>query len=225
MSTEQNAVIATTDNFVSPARKEGALTYEAVYDEFIVWFACPKAERKAALGAETMIQFAEKHQVSERTLTNWKKRADFIPRVRDLRKTWGQERVGEVLDAVYKASVKGNPLAQKLYLQYVDEFSEKTELELKNQAPTFSVDDVRFIIEQLPEPLKSKHYGYIRELLDDATSVNRARLAAANGGELRPETPIRRAPDHHAPDVRKPTAHAVARRHSTGLRADMVGEV
>ena len=88
-----------------------------VYTEFILWFAMPPAER-AKLGIKNQGQFADYYKVSPNTLSRWKDRMDFETRVDKIQMMWGKEKTADVIQGIYRAAVKGNPMSQLLWLQY-----------------------------------------------------------------------------------------------------------
>jgi hypothetical protein len=136
------------------------------------------------LGIETQKQFSEYNKISEQTLSNWADRPEFMPRVKSLWKKWGQGRTPTVIAAIYKSATSGGkeaPQAQKLWMQVIEDFSERTRAITDTKKVELGVGDIRYLIEQLPEELKEKHYGYLRELTEDINS-------ARNAGEIDDET-------------------------------------
>lgn len=194
-----------------------------LYDEYIRWYALP-LEAKKEIGMVTQSAFADHYKIAFNTTTAWKRRPDFIAKVRALRQDWGFERTGDVLNGMYKAAVKGNPNSQKLWLQYFEDFTEKSEQTNVNRVE-IGVNDIRFIIEQLPEPLKSKHYANLRDLLDDADAVRNAREIEDSAGAAGPTQALPGQADNLPPDVPATEAGAVAEGDTAGVREDMEREV
>lgn len=194
------------------------------YQEFILWFAMPTVERMK-LGIDTQKAFAEYYMVNETTLGRWKDRPDFLPRVDAIQMKWGQEKTSDVIQAVYKSAIKGNPMSQLLWLQYFKGFSaKKKEEEAQEVKKEFGVGDIRFLIEQLPDDLKQKHYGYLRELLDDASAHRNTDGAQDSGWTTRPTLAISDETDNNAQVVSDGAANALAESNSAGLRCYMVRE-
>lgn len=188
-----------------------------VYQEFVLWTAMPSIEKRR-LGLESQKAFAEYHNISENSLSNWKQRADFEPRVDAILKMWSVGKTPDVVHGIYAAAVKGNPMSQMLWLKYFKGFSEKSEVTVTNKVEV-GVNDIRHLIELLPEPLKSKHYANLRELLDDSVAVRDARSVEDGHWTARPADPISDEADHDAQDVPEPKGYEVAESHPTGVRA------
>ncbi len=176
------------------------------------------------MGIEDQKQFATIYKVAEQTLSVWKDRTDFEPRVRALVKKWAFGKTPTVVQSIYRSAVRGNDKSQKLWMQVFEGFTEKTEnTEVKKVE--VGVNDIRFLIDALPEPLKSKHYANLRELLDDANSVRNARLVEDNYWNERPAESVHITPDNDAPDVPGNRTDAVALRHSECVCEDMEWQV
>ncbi len=136
-----------------------------IYREFVLWTAMPYKE-KIALGIETQSQFAEYYKVHLNTTTAWKQRPDFEDRVDAILKMWSIDKTPSVIHAIYSTAVKGNPTSQLLWLQYFKKFNPKKE-ETKSKGPVLSIGDIRYAINLLPDHLKEKNYGYLREITED----------------------------------------------------------
>ncbi len=190
-----------------------------LYTEFILWTAMPSEEKKK-LGLEWQMDFAKHHNVEESTLSRWKRRADFEVRVDAILKMWGADKTPDVVHAIYKTALKGNPLSQKLYLQYFKGFSEKTEVQHTAKVEV-GVNDIRFIIDGLPEPERSKFHGYIREIVDYANAVKNARELDETVWDEQPAESVLDEADHDAQDISEQGANELAARYSRSVCADM----
>ncbi len=93
------------------------------YYLFVRWIATPEVFRTP----KTQGQFSDLHKVGHDTLARWKKDPNFWEDVKRFVMEWSKEKTPDVVAALYVKSVKGNPLAIKLWLQYIEGFSEKTE--------------------------------------------------------------------------------------------------
>lgn len=196
-----------------------------VYKEFILWTAMPHAE-KVRLGLERQHQFCDHYKIHITTPSRWKQRPDFEQRVDAILKMWATDKTPDVVHAIYRAAVKGNPMSQLLWLQYFKKFSPKQEVE-HVQKVEIGVNDIRYLIHSLPEPLRSEHYANFRKLIDDA---QRLRFAGQLEDSTIPDTArsekgISDEADNDAYDVSGQRAHAVAKRYPFSLRANMVGEI
>lgn len=209
-------------------KSESALKKQDVYEEFVLWFALPRLE-KIKLGIETQGDFCEHNKIGINTPTHWKTLPDFQARVRDLRQKWGGERTSDVLQGIYLAAMKGNPMSQLLWLQFFEGFAPKSGIE-HTEKVELSVHDIRFIIDQLPEPIRSQNYERLTAIIADATAFEHARRNAREGeisaGRDESAGSVHNQTDHVAPDVpdEKPT-HAVAEGNPRRIRNDVVAEV
>lgn len=205
------------------------------YDEFVLWYAMPGHE-KVKYGVETQEQFADMHGINRRTLTRWKNRTDFRKRIKELRDEWGKSRTSDIIAAIYKSAIKGNPLSQKLWLQYFEDFEEKSQQTHKVEHVEITANDIRFLIEALPEPMKTYHYANLRQLLDDSAAHANARLIDEQTllahDELEesdraegPESGVSGEADNHAPNVPNLTAYEVAAGHPRRLCCSVEREV
>jgi len=182
------------------------------YEEFILWYATP-FKVKEKMGLETQKSFAEFYKLNQHTLSVWKERPEFEVRVRHFRKKWAFEKTMDVIQGMYHSAVKGNPLSQKLWMQVFEDFSEKSETtEIKKVE--VGVNDIRFLIDALPEPMKTKHYDNLRELLDDASAIRNARLVESNRWDERPTETIPNETDQDAYSISSDGANAMAGRHT-----------
>lgn len=222
--TTNNNKITNSDNFQFPSRARG-LKNKTLFDEFIFWYALPKPE-KINLGIETQRQFADYNKISERTLTTWIDRPEFMPAVKALWKKWGKFRTPTVVAAIYKSAVGGGkeaPQAQKLWMQVIEDFTEKTE-NTETKKVELGIGDIRYMIEQLPEELRKKHYGYLREITEDIVAYRNAREDEGDNWNERPPLAIPDEADNDAqsiPDTQRPDV--VARRYTKSVCTDMVG--
>jgi hypothetical protein len=195
-----------------------------VYRQYVLWTAMHPLEKRD-LGIETQKAFAEYYDVNEGTLSVWKTRKDFEPQVDEILQQISVGKTPAVIQGIYQAAVKGNPMSQLLWLQYFKKFNPKTEVVHTNKYE-LSTGDIRFIIEQLPDELKFKYYGYLREIIDTAQALRRAgQLSDRDAPDAQPETVVPDEADHDARDVPGEKADEVAPRYQSCVRADMVGEV
>lgn len=204
----QKQIIQTTQirsknsNLIPNARKASE------FEEFCLWYAMPYAAKKE-MRMEKQKEFAEAFNVDPATLSIWKSRAEFIARVNYLRNQWAHEKSMDVIDGIYRAAVKGNPHSQKLWAQMFMGFTEKTEVK-ETKAVEISTNDIRHLIEQLPDNLKEKHYGNLRELLDDASAVANARDVENRSWTTRPQAIVSNEADNNAQNIPSRATYGVA---------------
>lgn len=189
------------------------------YEEFIRWSAMPHEERKLK-GLRTQAEFCQRYDLNVNTPTRWKERPDFRTRVRDLRDKWAFDKTQEVIEGIRIAAVGGNAMSQLLWLQYFEGFDPKKQQE-KQEKVEISVGDIRFLIEALPEPLKSEHYANLRKLLDDSTAHANAREVENSDRAEGPESGVQGEANNDAPHVSVTEANAVAESDQVSVRADM----
>lgn len=196
----------------------------STFEEFILWSALPRKEQ-IAFGIETQKEFAAHYEVREATLSAWKDRPEYRMRVRALRDKWAFDKTGRVIEAIYKTALGGNPFSQKLWLQVFEGFSEKTETK-ETKRVELGINDIRFIIESLPEPLRSEHHANIRKLINDSMSL---RHAGRIENVVRPATTIegdlQERSDIDAQVVSNKGSNEVATRHTERVSSDMGRQV
>lgn len=111
--------------------------------------------------------FAVKYGVHENTLTQWKKRKDFISSVDIKRKEWGLDKVPNVLAALYTRCIKyGMAYDVETYLAYYANWN-RTQV-IKNVTDKFDVDDLRSIIQELPESKQKDAYTTLADIITQA---------------------------------------------------------
>lgn len=185
----------------------------------------PPVER-VKLGIENQKDFAEYYGVEESTLSRWKQRPDFEERMDKILRMWAIDKTPDVVQGIYRAAIKGNPASQLLWLQYFKKFNPKQEIEHTQKIKVeLAENDIRRLIEILPENLKIKHYGYLRELLDDASAYRSAQQSEDSRWTERPALAVPVEADNDAPDLPEPKAGPVPQSHPHSLRANMVGEL
>lgn len=191
-----------------------------IYREFILWTAMPNSE-KIKLGIERQEDFCEYYKIGHNTPTRWKERADFESRVDAILKMWSTDKTPDVVHSIYRSAVKGNPMSQMLWLQYFKKFNPRAEPEEEKKV-VLSPADIRYAIEQLPEQLRQKHYGYLRELTEDISAIRNAKLIEDDHWNARPEETVPVETDSDAQNISSNGTNAVAPRYPTSVCADLV---
>lgn len=124
---------------MSKKSKKGTLKNPDKYRKFVIWMATPEPFRVYRFGKkevliDTQQKFAQMFRIGEDTLSHWKhNQPNFWKDVDAVRQSWGKERTANVLATLYKficapGEKKEFVPAVKLWLQYVEEWREKTEL-------------------------------------------------------------------------------------------------
>lgn len=192
-----------------------------IYREFILWTAMPYAE-KEKLGLENQGDFCEYYKIDKNTPTRWKQRPDFEDRVDKILKMWATDKTPDVVHSIYRSAVKGNPMSQMLWLQYFKKFNPKAPPEEEKKA-MLAPGDIRYMIEQLPEPIKTKHYGYLRELAEDIAYVRSTGGIDDDNWSERPKDAVLVETDHDAQDVPdSKRANEMATRYPECVCSDLV---
>ena len=138
---------------------------EDPYRQFIRWSALTPEER-AWYGIETQEQFCKAYQVADiRTLTAWSEREGFAELVSAMREQWMLAKNGDVLGGIYTSALNGDHRSQKLWLDLTSGIEKKRGAAKKSYA---SADDIRFIIDSLPEGAQDRNYARLRDILTDA---------------------------------------------------------
>lgn len=75
---------------------------------------------------------------------------------------------------LHKGITEGDPTIMRLIWNYLDGMPLQG-IELRSKVEV-SIDDIRFLIDALPEPLRLKHYANLRELLDDSARLQSGTL-------------------------------------------------
>lgn len=113
-----------TPNYSKKEADLSGLKHPSEYLEFIHWIATPDEFREP----KTQRELAEKFGVGEDVLSDWKKRDGFWEEVKRKIRSWGQDKMPDILDALYREITKTGRAAEvKLWLQYVEGWSEKVE--------------------------------------------------------------------------------------------------
>lgn len=195
-----------------------------IYREFVLWTAMPYKE-KERLGLETQEAFIAYYKIGANTPTRWKQRPDFEGRVDAILKMWSTDKTPDVVHSIYRSAVKGNPMSQMLWLQYFKKFNPKKE-DTDEKKVVLTPADIRHMIEILPDELKQKHYGYLRELGEDIVAYRNARGDTDDDWDSRPEETVPDEADNDAQDISyEEQSDAVAKSYTPSVCADMVYEV
>lgn len=213
--------------------------FQAVYEAFVWWYALPRHERPNYLnkGMERLVDFARAYDVGETTLWRWSNKPSFQNRVKEIWKTTAKGNTPDVVRSIYLSAIGGGkeaPQAQKLWMQVVEDWNERSELAVEETKKlVISVNDVRFLIEALPEQLKQKHYANLRELLDDNAAhgnsgnidrqvIELAEKSENSGGDDGLENSIPGQTDHNAQDVQNEPTDELAKSNTSGLCCNLV---
>lgn len=115
----------------------------AEYYRFVAWSSTPRLYRDP----KTIEALAEEMGVSRQTLHAWKNEANFAEDVHRALMAWSKDLTPDVVGAIYHTARAGNPQAQKLWLQFVEQFAERREDKRVIDVP----QDLRGLLLQLHE--------------------------------------------------------------------------
>lgn len=131
-----------------------------IYSAFVQWSAFPRREIDGVF-IEDQNHFAKHFGVSKDTLSLWKKRPEYGMLVDKKHRDWAFDKDPDIYYSIYKNAIKGNASSQRLWMKLFHGFGQK-----KETLPELSVNDIRFMINVLPEKLHNKYYTFLRQLLD-----------------------------------------------------------
>lgn len=137
------------------------------YLQFCDWYAAPLKTRDDIWGAKTQQEFSAKFDVSQKTLSQWKKRPEFYRMVNDHRQQHAQDRFTEVFEGLIIGAKKGYADNVELYLNYFEGWHKSQILEVRNKVD-LQLGDIRRIIEVLPKEQQHEFYTTIARLLHAA---------------------------------------------------------
>jgi hypothetical protein len=162
-------------------RVDTSVYKEDVFKKFVLFFSLPDPEKCQMFGVEkdpitgkvkvpTQQDFALKYGLAFETLSRWKNRKDFMDAVNMVRRQWGRERTSNVMASLYNRCLKyGMAYDIETYLAYFDNWS-RTQV-VKHVQEKFDVDDIRTIINSLPEGAQKDAYEKLGQVIAIAESV------------------------------------------------------
>ena len=143
---------------------------QTVYDRFVEWIALTTKDRKK-LGVSTQRDFAKKYGMHETTLTGWKKREDFGQLKQEAQVSRLQNDTSDVLEGLKNRCVKyGMAYDVELFLLYVEKWDRKHVLEILGEIK-LGDNDIRTIIDLLPEAKQKTFYDTLTNLIAEAQSA------------------------------------------------------
>jgi hypothetical protein len=144
------------------------------YEQFVLWSALTPEERSWR-GIQTREQFCKTYGVpSLRLLDSWAQRADFEQRVAALREDWILSKTGDLLGEIYSAARGGDFKSQRLWLDHARRIKEKRDA-AGPKPNMLSPDDVRHVIDMLPEGMRERNYWRLQSIRDDVALYEQER--------------------------------------------------
>jgi hypothetical protein len=147
-----------------------------IYGRFIEWIALTHEER-AKMGLRFAGDFAQKYGVRPSTLSDWQKRPEFLDLKREAQILKLQLETSDVLDGLKKRCIKyGMAYDVELFLLYVEKWDRKHVLEILGEVK-LGDNDIRTLVDLLPEAKQKKFYDVLTELIAEAESARVANTA------------------------------------------------
>jgi len=117
--------------------------------EYIRFTGTPRAFRDKDWGYNTDGEFAKHFKLNPCTLTEWRKEPEFWNEVRDRLRILLKDKIPDVMAGVYKKIIKDGSAAEaKFFMQWVDDWKEKSEVNIHYAALKDLQDANRRIIEE-----------------------------------------------------------------------------
>lgn len=124
---------------------------KAEYLEFVRFTALPRVYRDQDFGFNTDEAFTKHRKLSSATIYEWKKSESFWSEVAKTKDRWGRSHTPDVLFALLRTILKEGRAAEvKLWLQFFENFSEKSDTTFDVQRETLKSiqDNTRTLILQ-----------------------------------------------------------------------------
>src|SRR3990167_7476490 len=127
--------------------REPYLLRPEVYEAFCEWSAKPTPLKEE----KTNKQFAVKWGIRPETLTRWKRKQEFWTKVAEWRMEWARDKTSDVIHGLFKrASTRGEAAEVKLWMQVIEDWSEK----VTPTAPNITVIGIRGLSPDILDKLK-----------------------------------------------------------------------
>lgn len=166
------------ESFVHPDKVE-------IYRTFVEFESLPDPDKAEMMGIPlikdgpdkgryeripTQGDFARKYGVHQNTLSNWKAKPEFINAVDAKRGNWGEDRLSNVMAALYRRCVRyGFASDVELYLAYYKQWDRKQVI--KHITEKFADDDIRAILSVLPKEKQDEFYALLAGIISDAETL------------------------------------------------------
>jgi tRNA splicing endonuclease len=141
-----------------------------LFDIFAQWMALPIDDRKT-LGIVTLGDFVERYKVDRKTLYNWRQKPEFQALKRQHLRQWAQELTPHVIKSLFKRTLRqdfANPKDTELWLQYIEDFNPKQEVNHTVEGQGFTEAHIKILISYLPENEQREFYDTITKLIERA---------------------------------------------------------
>lgn len=115
------------------------------YAEFL---ALPNVMRQTAFGFTTQKAFAEKFNITEKTLWVWKSDKEVIKHMRKMTRTYASDGVPEVVNTMKTQAIEGDEKSAKLYLEFLGELIKRSEVGFTNEKMEEVIEGIILIIKR-----------------------------------------------------------------------------
>jgi len=133
--------------------KDNAFEGMSTKDALAYWIALPMQHRNP----DTQKKLASVLQVSEERLSQIKREPEFQQQVMEYRKTFFKQFTSDIIEALAKTAKSGNERAAKLFLQYIEDFTESSK-------QIIDKTETRKFVFQLSQERLEKLRGELKEL-------------------------------------------------------------
>lgn len=144
------------------------LFHQEAHKDFIRWDVLTADERKKQKEPLTQTAFAKKWEVHIDTITDWRKRGDYLRLRGDAIREKLARETPEVMGDMRKRIKKyGSAFEVELWLAYVELWDRKQVLEIKPPLE-FGENDIRALVAELPADKKKLYLHTLAKLIADA---------------------------------------------------------
>lgn len=164
---------------VSASYYPDAIKKEEVFKKFIEFSSMPDPDKCEMLEipfnektgkyqtSPSQVAFAKKFGVAEKTLSAWKGHDTFHKSVEQKQRSWGSEKLPNVLAALYRRCIKyGFASDVELYLAYYAGWDRK-QLD-KYDGRKYELGDLRSLIAKLPLEKQQQFYGTLADIIRES---------------------------------------------------------
>lgn len=120
-------------------------------------------------------QIMARLEITERVYYYWIRHPKFNDARREFVKQYFKDDIPDILMALKDEAIAGNPVAAKLFLEYVDDFNNEPGNKLLDQPPPIPKGEIKIIINQLT----NKFYGNEKPTIRDVE--NETKLEVRGG--------------------------------------------
>lgn len=167
MTQKQNSKNVNSGGGKKKPRKKTEPQKVDTFKAFIDWSVMTSKERDE-IKLSTAKLFAGKYKLHESQLSRWKDRNDFVELKSIARREKWEELTPDVIHGLYERCVRyGMASDVELWLAYVEGWDKKQVLEHREEI-TLGPNDIRAMVDLLPEEKQGKFYDVLTRLISEA---------------------------------------------------------